>query len=143
MQTLRKTKILATLGPASDSPETIEQLIQAGADGFRLNFSHGNHHYFSPLFGFIRSIANKHGKAVAILQDLQGPKIRTGQLEDDKPVHLIPGSRFVLTTREVTGNGMIVSTTYAGLPGDVRTGDRVLIDDGAIEWRVLAVRDTD
>ena len=94
--TSRKTKILATLGPASDSPEIVEQLILAGTDGFRLNFSHGDHEYFRPLIALIRSIASRLKKPVSILQDLQGPKIRVGSLKDDKPAHLLPGARFVL-----------------------------------------------
>jgi pyruvate kinase len=143
MPNLRKTKILATLGPASDQPEIMEQLIQAGADGFRLNFSHGNHDYFRPIVGQIRALAKKHGKAIAILQDLQGPKIRTGVLKDGAAVHLVPGSKFILTTRELVGNDMIVSTTYDGLIHDVRPGDRILIDDGAIELKVLSAQGTD
>ena len=143
MPTLRKTKILATLGPSSDSPEMIEKLILAGADGFRLNFSHGSHDYFRPLVPLIRSIAEKVGKPVAVLQDLQGPKIRTGKLVDRKPVHLIPGSRFVITTRPIEGNSMIVSTTYQQLPRDVKQGDKILVDDGAFELKVLQVNDTD
>jgi pyruvate kinase len=141
MSTCRKTKILATLGPASDAPDMIERLILAGANGFRLNFSHGSHEYFRPLVDAIRAASAKTGKAVAILQDLQGPKMRIGKLADGKPVHLIPGSRFILTTREQEGNAMIVSTSYSGLPSDVKPGDRILIDDGAIELKVLQVTD--
>jgi pyruvate kinase len=141
MPTRRKTKILATIGPASDSPEMIERLILAGADGFRLNFSHGSHDYFRPLVQTIRAASTKTGKPVAILQDLQGPKMRTGKLTDGKPVHLIPGSRFILTTRQQDGNAMIASTSYTGLPSDVSQGDRILIDDGAIELKVLQVND--
>lgn len=143
MTPFRRTKILATLGPASDSSERIEQLILAGADGFRLNFSHGNHDYFRPLVQRIREASKKIGKPVAILQDLQGPKIRTGKLADGKPVHLIPGSRFVITTRKIDGNAMIVSTSYLGLPHDVKAGDRILVDDGAIELKVLNVQDNE
>jgi pyruvate kinase len=139
MTTRRKTKILATVGPASDTPELIEKLIRAGADGFRLNFSHGDHNYFRPLVEIIRTVSAKAGKSVAILQDLQGPKIRTGKLTDGKPVHLIPGSKLILTTNEIEGNSMIVSTSYAGLPNDVKPGDKILIDDGAIELKVLQV----
>ena len=143
MKTHRRTKILATLGPASDTAEWIERLVQAGADGFRLNFSHGSHDYFLPLAERIRSVSAKLGKPIAILQDLQGPKIRTGKLTDGKPVHLIPGSKFVITTRPMDGNSMIVSTSYLGLPRDVKPGDRILVDDGAIELKVLQVQDTD
>jgi pyruvate kinase len=143
MTTLRRTKILATLGPASDTSEIIERLILAGADGFRLNFSHGDHDYFRPLMDRIRAVSKKVGKPVAVLQDLQGPKIRTGKLVEGTPVHLIPGARFVITTRPVEGNAMIVSTSYAGLPQDVKTGDKILLDDGTIELKVLQVKDSD
>ncbi|MCI0416628.1 pyruvate kinase, partial [bacterium] len=143
MDTRRKTKILATLGPASDTAEIIERLILAGADGFRLNFSHGDHDYFRHLAENVRAVSEKVGKRVAILQDLQGPKIRTGKLAEGKPVHLIPGARFVITTRPIEGNAMIVSTSYSGLPNDVQPGDKILVDDGAIELKVLQVHDTD
>jgi pyruvate kinase len=139
----KKTKILATLGPASDTPQMIERLLLSGADGFRLNFSHGTHDYFRPLVQNIRAISAKVEKPVAILQDLQGPKIRTGKLTHGQPVHLIPGARFVITTRPIEGNVMIVSTTYTALPHDVKPGDRILIDDGVIELKVLQVRDTE
>jgi pyruvate kinase len=143
MDIRRKTKILATLGPASESPEMVERLILAGADGFRFNFSHGSHDDFRQMSDVVRAASKKVGKPVAILQDLQGPNIRTGKLADGKPVHLIPGTRFVITTRPVEGNAMIVSTSYSGLPGDVRPADKILIDDGAIELKVLQVQDTD
>jgi pyruvate kinase len=139
----RKTKILATLGPASDTPQMIERLIAAGADGFRLNFSHGTHDYFRPLVPYIRAASVKLDKPVAILQDLQGPKIRTGKLAGGEPVHLIPGTRFVITTRPIDGNAMIVSTSYSELAKDVKPGDKILIDDGVIELKVLQVRDSD
>jgi len=140
---MRKTKILATLGPVSDEPEMIEKLIHAGVDGFRLNFSHGSHDYFRPLVDSIRSISHRLGKPIAILQDLQGPKIRTGKLVGGKEVHLIPGTRFVITTRPVEGNEMIVSTSYMNLPVDVVPGDKILVADGSLELRVLKVIDTD
>jgi pyruvate kinase len=143
MATHRKTKILATVGPSSESTEMIERLVLSGVDGFRLNFSHGSHDYFRPITESIRSISSKVQKPVAILQDLQGPKIRTGKLTNGEPVHLIPGARFVITTRPVDGNSMMVSTSYSDLPNDVKPGDRILIDDGAIELKVIQVRGTD
>lgn len=139
----RRTKILATIGPSSASAKTIEELIHSGVDGFRLNFSHGNHEYFHPLIGLIRDISGRLKKPVAILQDLQGPKIRVGTLEGGKPVKLIPGAKFILTTQEVEGNEQIISTTYKNLPGDVNTDDIVLIDDGSIELRVTKASSTD
>ncbi|HEY4491029.1 MAG TPA: pyruvate kinase, partial [Acidobacteriota bacterium] len=139
----RKTKILATLGPASETAATIEQLLEAGADGFRLNFSHGNQDYFRSLIETIRSTGAKLQKPVAILQDLQGPKIRVGKLKEGKPVSLKSGEKFVLTTREIEGSKEMVSTTYSGLPQDVKEGDKILLDDGAIELKVLGVAQTD
>ncbi len=121
----------------------IERLIVAGADGFRLNFSHGSHEFFRPIIQLIRNASARLSRPVAILQDLQGPKMRVGTLKDGKPVALIPGARFIVTTRAVEGNDQIISTTYKKLTSDVRSGDRILIDDGAIELRVLNASDTD
>ena len=143
IHTLRKTKILATLGPASNKPEIIEQLIKAGADGFRLNFSHGSHDYFRPVIGSIREISKRAGKPVALLQDLQGPKIRVGTLKDGNAVELTAGKPFTLTTRSVEGDDRIISTTYSHLPQDVHPGDKILIDDGSIELKVTAASITD
>ena len=140
---LRRTKILATIGPSSHTPEIIKELILAGADGFRLNFSHGSHEYFHPLIGIIRDLSARLGKPVAILQDLQGPKIRVKKLKNGIPVKLIPGAKFVITTRDVEGNAQIISTTYQGLPTDVRHGDVILIDDGSLELKVVNVKSTD
>jgi pyruvate kinase len=142
-QGLRRTKILATLGPASESSEIIEQLIQAGADGFRLNFSHSNHEKSRQLIVTIREVSKKVGKAVAILQDLQGPKIRVGTIKDHGPVQLVAGEKLTITTREIEGTKEIISTTYKNLATDVKPGDRILIDDGSIELRVLSVTPTD
>jgi pyruvate kinase len=141
-QDLRRTKILSTLGPASSTGPIIEQLALAGADGFRLNFSHGDHQTFRQLTQTIREISRKLEKPIAILQDLQGPKIRVGPLKDHAPVELVPGAKFILTTEDVEGTDQIVSTTYIGLPKDVRPGDKILLDDGTIELRVVNVTDT-
>jgi pyruvate kinase len=132
----RKTKILATLGPASQEVNIIEQMILAGADGFRLNFSHGNHDYFKPLIEKIRAAATKTNKPVSILQDLQGPKIRTGLLKNHQPVYLEAGKTIEITTEEIEGTPGQISTNYSGMPDDVKTGDPILIDDGAIELKV-------
>jgi pyruvate kinase len=140
---MRRTKILATIGPSSHTPQMIQELILTGADGFRLNFSHGSHEYFHPLIGIIRDLSARLGKPVAILQDLQGPKIRVGKLKNGIPVKLIPGAKFVITTRDVEGNDQIISTTYQGLPKDVRHGDVILIDDGSFELKVVNVKSTD
>jgi pyruvate kinase len=143
MQTLRKTKILCTLGPASSSPQIIEALMLAGADGFRLNFSHGNYETFRNFISQIREIAKRLDRSAAILQDLQGPKIRVSTLKDGKAVELKAGEKFVITTRPVEGTAEIISTTYANLPKDVKTGDRILINDGAIELSVSKKTDAD
>lgn len=139
----RKTKILATLGPVSSTPDMIDQLMLAGADGFRLNFSHGSPESFRPLIAQIRESSRRLGKPVAILQDLQGPKIRTSTLKAHQPVELVKGSRFTITTREVEGNSEVVSTTYQQLPSDVKEGDTILIDDGNLELRVVRSTETD
>jgi len=143
MQNLRKTKILCTLGPASSSPETIEALMRAGANGFRLNFSHGDHESFRLLIARIREIAKRLERPAAILQDLQGPKIRVGTLKDCKAVELEPGAKFVITTRPVEGTAEIISTTYMSLPKDVHPGNKILLDDGAIELSVIKTGETD
>lgn len=121
----------------------LEKLIDAGVNGFRLNFSHGTHEYFQPLIGRIRTISKRLQTPVAILQDLQGPKIRVGTLKDGKPVRLIPGAKLVITTRDVEGNEAMVPTTYADLPRDVHVGNRLLLDDGNLELKVTRVSGTD
>jgi pyruvate kinase len=133
----RKTKILATLGPASEESDIIEQMILSGTDGFRLNFSHGSHDYFRPLIERIRSAAAKTNRPVSILQDLQGPKIRTGLLKNHQPVYLEAGKTVEITTEEVEGTASEFSTNYSGMPDDVKAGDPILIDDGAIELKVI------
>ena len=134
---MRKTKIVATLGPASNTPEIIVKLLQAGMDVARLNFSHGTHEEHARRIAMLREAAQQVGKPLAILLDLQGPKIRTGKLENGGPVHLIPGQRFDITTHEIVGTASRVSTTYTELPRDVQPGDRILLSDGLIELRVL------
>ncbi|HEU5012094.1 MAG TPA: pyruvate kinase [Roseiflexaceae bacterium] len=134
---MRKTKIVATLGPASNTPEIIIQLLQAGMDVARLNFSHGTHEEHAKRISMLRQAAQQVGKPLAILLDLQGPKIRTGNLENGGPVHLIPGQRFDITTHETIGTPLRVSTTYTELPHDVQPGDRILLSDGLIELRVI------
>lgn len=136
---MRRTKIVATIGPASDSPEVIERLLTAGMDVARLNFSHGTHEEHARRIQILRDIAARKERPLALLQDLQGPKIRTGPLIDRKPVMLRAGDRFTITTRQAPGTASLVSTTYAALPRDVRPGDRILISDGLIEAQVMRV----
>jgi len=136
---MRRTKIVCTIGPASDGEEKIATLIEAGMNVARLNFSHGTHAEHAGTVGRLRRVANRLNKSVAILQDLQGPKIRTGTLIEGGPVELKDLAKFTITTRLVPGTAEVVSTTYEGLPYDVKAGDRVLLDDGLIELRVERV----
>ena len=136
----RRSKIICTLGPASDSAEMIDRLTRAGMDVARLNFSHGTHAKHARTIARVREASRRHQKPIAILADLQGPKIRTGTLAGDRPVTLRAGQRFTITTAKVPGTSAVVSTTYKRLPREVRRGDRILLDDGLIELRVLAAR---
>jgi pyruvate kinase len=136
---MRRTKIVATLGPSTGSPEAIEQLILAGMDVARLNFSHGAPEEHRERIRIVREVGAKLGRAVGCLQDLAGPKIRTGIVSRPGGVDLVSGARFLITTEEVPGDAERVSTSYKQLPRDVAPGDRVLIDDGLIELRVEKV----
>ena len=136
-----KTKIVATIGPASNQKEMLTQLIEAGMNVARLNFSHGTYDEHEVVYKRIRKVAYELKKPVAILLDLQGPKIRTGLLKDGKAVVLENGSTFSITKNEVDGTAQMVSTTYKNLPSDVKVGDTILIDDGLIELNVLSSDD--
>jgi pyruvate kinase len=126
---MRRAKIVATIGPASNSPEILRKLILAGLDVARLNFSHGTQEEHGRSIKMIREAALGVGRSIAILQDLQGPRIRIGQL--DAPVPVTAGQSITLTTD--TAEADKIPVTYAALPGDVKAGDRILIDDGLIE----------
>jgi pyruvate kinase len=134
---MRRTKIVCTIGPATNSEERLELLIRAGMNVARLNFSHGTQDEHAIVIERTRKIAARLGCPIAILQDLQGPKIRTGQLEGGQPVMLNDGANITITTRPIIGNAQIVATTYKPLPQDVKAGDRILLDDGLLELRVL------
>jgi pyruvate kinase len=138
----RKTKIVATLGPASDSPEVLRELMLAGVNVCRLNLSHGTHEEHAQRIELVRKLAAELALPVGILADLQGPKIRTGTLASG-PVELRRGARFTITTRPVDGDADRVSTTYPDLPGDVTAGSRILVDDGNLELRVLETSEFD
>ena len=140
---MRKAKILITLGPASREPEMVEKLIAAGANGVRINMSHGSHEEKSQDIERARAAAAKLGRPIAVLVDLSGPKIRTGELKDDQPVKLTAGSLFTITTRSVVGDEKQVSTNYADLPRVVQPGTRMLLDDGALSLFVESATDTD
>jgi pyruvate kinase len=137
---VRHTKIVATLGPATADDTTLDALLAAGVDVVRLNFSHGTHETHRATFARARAAAARVGRHVAILQDLSGPKIRTGRLEGGQPLVLQAGDRLVITTGESVGTAGRVSTTYAPLARSVQGGDRLLLDDGRIE---LTVEGTD
>jgi pyruvate kinase len=134
-----KTKILATIGPASNSKEVLNSLANAGANVFRLNFSHGKHEDHAKVVKLIREINKENKMNIGILQDLQGPKIRVGEMENGG-VQISPGQKITITNEPLVGNAELVSTVYKNLPYDVKSGDRILIDDGNIE---LAVNNTD
>lgn len=134
----RKTKIIATLGPASNTIDTIGRLLQAGVDLFRLNFSHGNHAEKAQLIKHIRSASEQFGKQVGILADLQGPKIRTGKMVGDGMM-LQKGQDVIITTKDCLGADGIIPTIYQALPQDVVPGSRILLDDGLLEFKVTAV----
>lgn len=137
---MRRTKIVATIGPASSSGAILEQLISAGATVFRLNFSHGSHDDHSRVVTLIRSLAARQGEAVAILQDLSGPKIRTTKVALPQGIVLETGRTLVISNDEtVVGTPERIGTTYEPLPRDVRIGDTILLDDGNLELRVLGL----
>jgi len=140
---LRKAKIIVTLGPASREPEVVEQLIAAGANGVRINMSHGTHEEKAVDIARARAAASKLERPIAILVDLSGPKIRTGELKDDQPVTLTPGQTFIITTRSILGDEREVSTNYKDLPRVVKPTTRMLLDDGALSLIVESTTDTD
>jgi len=136
-----RAKIVCTLGPASSTPERIGELIDAGMSVARLNFSHGSHDDHAKMLQIVRAEADRRGKAVAALLDLQGPKIRVGRFAAGQ-IELKPGAEFTITTDQaVVGDQHRVCTTYAQLPLDVKPGDQVLLDDGYLALAVSEVRD--
>lgn len=135
----RRTKIVCTIGPATRSPEMVERLIDAGMNVARLNFSHANHDIHREQIRIVREAAAKKGANIAILMDLQGPKIRTGKLVEPHRITLEPGAPFTITAEKLVGDVHRVSTTYKSLPNDVKAGDRILLSDGTLELRVESV----
>jgi pyruvate kinase len=133
---LRHTKIIATIGPASESDATLDALIAAGTDIIRLNFSHGTHEWHRGMFARIRKAAERVGRDVAVLQDLSGPKIRTGPIEGGRSITLKNGDPLTIATGDFAGVPGRVSTTFGGLAPSVKAGDRLLLADGLIELRV-------
>jgi pyruvate kinase len=136
--TNRRAKIVCTLGPSTSTDEAIDRLVAAGMDVARLNFSHGTHAEHAARVQSIRRASGVHQKPVAVLADLQGPKIRTGALANGRPVRLRFGQRFTITTKNIAGTPEAVSTTYKALPESVHKGDRILLRDGEIALRVVS-----
>lgn len=134
----KKTKIVATIGPASRNKEILSELIKAGANVFRLNFSHGSHEDHRKTIEMVRELNEEMGVNIALLQDLQGPKIRVGMVENDG-VPITPGQQLIITTEDLLGTSQKVSTVYKGLINDVKPGDMILIDDGNIELKTVKV----
>ncbi|HYZ87380.1 MAG TPA: pyruvate kinase, partial [Bryobacteraceae bacterium] len=139
---MRTTKILATLGPATDSPEAIRSMLQAGVDVFRLNASHGVQQDHERRIDWVREVAAELNILPGILLDLQGPKIRLGTFENGG-CELTTGSRFAITTEQVNGTCERASVSYKEFAKDVKVGDRVLLADGSVELRVVQKTNTD
>lgn len=132
-----KTKILATIGPAVDSRENLEALIDAGCNAFRLNFSHGNFEYFEKVFHSINDLCVSKSLPIPILIDLQGPKIRIGELAQPE-IELVKGQQIEITTKKVVGTASKISTSYSLLASDAEVGNKILIDDGLIHLNVIS-----
>ena len=140
---VRRAKIVATLGPVSNNETVFRELVLAGLDIARLNFSHGTHPEKAKLIQMVRKVAEEVGKPVCILADLQGPKIRTGKLKDHTPVLLQGGQRLTITSRDVAGTASVIGTTFKSLAENLEKGSRILLADGLIELRVRGVRGGD
>jgi pyruvate kinase len=140
---MRRAKVLATLGPASGDQATVEKMIQAGMNAVRINMSHGLREEHTATVARARAAAKAVKHPIAILVDLSGPKIRTRMLEGGKPVQLVEGDEFTITTRDIMGNNHVVSTTFSHLPDSVEPGARILLDDGALILQVVSKTETD
>lgn len=137
---MRRTKIIATLGPACSSEEVVQRLLTSGVDVFRMNFSHGSNDDRVRLIEVIRRVATDHGKYIPILGDIQGPKLRIGEV--DGVINLQNGQSLTITTTPLVGNASIVSTPFTPLPREVQLGQRILINDGLVELVVTALDET-
>src|SRR5659263_755336 len=135
---MRRAKIVCTIGPATESPEQIRALVDAGMDVARINASHGDHAGHERVYENVRTASRESGRAVAVLVDLQGPKIRLGRFAAG-PVRLSVGDTFTITTEDILGDQQICSTAFKGLPGDCKPGDQLLIDGGKVGVRVVEV----
>jgi len=139
---VRRAKIVCTLGPATDTPERLRELVDAGMDVARFNLSHGTHDEHDKRLDWVRTAAAEAGRNVGVLADLQGPKIRLGTFTEGSAV-IEPGEPFTITTEDISGDAERVSTTHTGLPDDVEPGDTILIDDGQLSLRVEEVSGPD
>src|SRR5258708_9287289 len=139
----RRAKIICTIGPSCNTEPALRELMQAGMDVARLNFSHGSHQEHARCIETLRRTSSEEGRTVCILQDLQGPKIRTGALTGHQPVAVKAGGVVTITTRDVEGSANLISTTFKSLPREVKPGSRILLSDGRIELRVTEVHDGD
>ncbi len=135
---MRSTKIICTVGPASQDREVLKALADIGMDVARFNFSHGTHEEQKERMDRVKSVREECGKPIALLLDTKGPEIRTGTLKDGRKVQLTAGQTFLLTTEEVEGDQEKVQISYPGLPKDVKAGSRILIDDGLMELEVIS-----
>jgi pyruvate kinase len=143
MDRSRRAKIVATLGPSCDTIPVFRELVRAGLDVARLNFSHGTHQQKAELIRMVRQVAKEENKPICILADLQGPKIRTGMLKDHKPVMLTAGKKLTITPRQIEGTAALVSTVFTTLAENLEPGSRILLSDGLIELRVLEIKGED
>ena len=139
----RRAKIICTIGPSCNTEAMLREMMRLGMDVARLNFSHGTHPEHARNIARLRRAAKQENRTICILQDLQGPKIRTGRLKDHEPVLLKTGSLVTITPRDVAGTPTLISTTFQGLAQEVRPGSRILLSDGLIELRVRQVRGSD
>ena len=143
MTHVRRAKIVCTIGPASSNESMLRELIRAGMDVARLNFSHGTHAEHARVITRLRSVAKSEGRTICILQDLQGPKIRTGCLRDGQAVVLRTGTRLTITPRDISGTQELISTTFTSLAEEVHPGSQILVSDGLIDLRVVGTRGED
>jgi len=143
MEENRRTKIVATIGPATWHARRLEQLVRAGVDVVRVNFSHAEYDQSRRLIALVRKLSDKFDRPIGVIGDLQGPKIRTGKLKGGKAVRLVPGDECTITTEQIEGTAKRLSTTYAALPKDVNPGQQILLADGARALEVLATTDTE
>ena len=139
---MKKTKIVATIGPTSETEEVLRELFENGVNVCRLNFSHGNHEEQQERIDTIKKVREELGLPIGIMLDTKGPEIRLGDFQDGE-IEINQGDHFTLTTREIMGNKSIVSVTYKGLTEDVKVGNKILIDDGLVEFEIVDIKDTE